>query len=75
MNHPIFLWYEEEYEVPNFKSVPSSYIGPPSNSGLQGPPFQPLNITYDPPTFAFDQPYKQTESKKQVTGKQAISSK
>ena len=26
----------------------SSNLGPPSNSGLQGPPFQPVNITYGP---------------------------
>ena len=25
-----------------------SYQVPPSNSGLQGPPFQPVNNTYDP---------------------------
>ena len=29
------------------RSPPSS-LGPLSNSGLQNPPFQPLNITYDP---------------------------
>ena len=40
-------WYEEGSEVPPFKSGPPSSLGPPSNSGLQGPPFQPLNITYD----------------------------
>ena len=27
---------------------PYSNLGPPSKSGLQGTPFQPLNITYDP---------------------------
>ena len=25
-----------------------SHQVPPSNSGLQGPPFQPVNNTYDP---------------------------
>ena len=32
------------------RGPPSSLAppSPPSNSGLQGPPFQPLNITYDP---------------------------
>ena len=39
-------------------------LSPPSNSGIRGPPFQSLNITYE-----FDQPYKQAESKMQVTGK------
>ena len=45
--------------------------GPPSNSGLQGLPFQAFNITHDPlrGTFEFDQPYTQTERKMQVTGK------
>ena len=31
-----------------FIKVSSSNLGPPSNSGLQGPPFQPVNITYGP---------------------------
>ena len=34
----IYSWYEEGSEAPRFKS------GPPSNSGLQGPPFQSLNL-------------------------------
>ena len=37
-----YPWYEEGSEVPPFK------LGPRSNPGLQGPPFQPFNITYDP---------------------------
>ena len=49
----------------NILFYPPSALGPPpSNSGLQGLPFQPLNITYE-----FDQPYKQAESKMQVAGK------
>ena len=58
--------------VPPFKSGPPSILGLPSNSGLQGFPFQLLNITYHPlkqfewrdrwETIGFDQPYKQTES-------------
>ena len=60
-----YSWYEEGSEIPPFKSVSPSTLGPPpSNSGIQGPPSQPLNITYE-----FDQPYKQAESKMQVTGK------
>ena len=27
---------------------PSSNLGPSTNPGLHGSPFQPLNITYDP---------------------------
>ena len=51
----------------------------PINSGLQDPPFQSLKITWFPKavlmvrsmcgTFTFNQPYKQTESKIQVTKK------
>ena len=60
-----YSWYKEGSEIPPpFKSVSPSTLGPPSNSGIQGPPFQPLNITYE-----FDQPYKQEESKMQATGK------
>ena len=36
-------WYEEGSGVPPFKF---------SNSGLQGPTYQPLNTTYDPPKTA-----------------------
>ena len=39
----LLTWYEEGSD-----SAPSSNLGPPSKSGLQGPAFQPLNITYDP---------------------------
>ena len=43
---------------------PPSNLGPSSNSGLQGPPFQPLNIIYETilmvrwmkATFELDQP-------------------
>ena len=61
------------------RSPPSSF-GPSNNSGYQGSPFQPFNITsksletvlmvkWMRDTFEFDQPYKQSESKMQVTGK------
>lgn len=40
----LYTWYEEESKVPHFKSGPES----PSNLVLQGPPFQPLNVTDDP---------------------------
>ena len=33
---------------PPFKPGSPSNLGPPSNSGLKGLLFQPLNITYDP---------------------------
>ena len=46
---------------PPFQISSSSSLGPPSNSGLQGPLFQNLNITYDL--------NKQAESKMQVIGK------
>ena len=37
-------WYEKGCEVAPFKSSPPSNLGAPSNSGLQHPLFQPLNI-------------------------------
>ena len=56
--------------IPLSNQLPSN-LGPPSNLGLQSPPFQSLNITYPlfPETFLmvrwmrgtfdFDQTYKQ----------------
>lgn len=40
-NRNTVTWHEGGFEAPPFIS------GPPSNSGLQGPPFQPVNNTYD----------------------------
>ena len=59
-----YSWYKEGSEIPPFQISFPLYFRSPSNSGIQGPPFQPLNITYE-----FDQPYKQEEIKMQVTGK------
>ena len=69
------LWYEVELEITSSRSGPPSNLSPPSNSELQGPPYQPLNITYDPLKLSqwWDgyiwETYKQTEHKMQVTGK------
>ena len=46
--YTLIPWYEEESEVPLFKSGPRSNLSLPSNSGLQGSTFQPSNIMYDP---------------------------
>ena len=41
-------WYQEESEASLFKSGRPSNLSLPNNLGLQGLPFQSLNITYDP---------------------------
>ena len=38
----LFTWYEEGSEVTH---PPPFHIRSPCNSGLRGPPFQPLNIS------------------------------
>ena len=63
---PNYSWYEEGSESPPPLSnqLPLYFRSAPVIQGSKVPPFQPINITYE-----FDQPYKQAESKMQVTGK------
>ena len=71
-------WYKEASEVPPFKPGSLSSLGPPGNSGLQGPHLSIFQYYIWPPeiilvvrwmgdTIEFDQSYKQAESKMQVT--------
>ena len=46
--HDHTTWYEEGSEIHPFKLGTPSDLGSSCNSGLQGSPFQSLNITYDP---------------------------
>ena len=55
-----YSWYEEGSEVSPFKSVPPSSLGPKGSKVI---PFSLSKL------HEFDQPYKQAESKMQVTGK------
>ena len=69
--------YEDGSEVFLFKSGSPISLSLPSNLGFQGPPFQPINILYDPRTspndemdeglIEFDPSYKETGNKMQVT--------
>ena len=64
INHDLMIAKLEAYRFSNNYRIKRGLRSPPfrirslSNSGLQGPS-----------TFEFDQPYKQTESKLQVTEK------
>ena len=76
----LYQWYEKGSDVPPFKSGPSSSLGPTVIQSFKVLPFilSILNI-WSPEkvvmvrkmkgTFEFDQQYKQTENKMQITFK------
>ena len=69
-------WYEEGSEVTPFKSGLLFNLDPPVIQGSKVPPLPPLRshetvlmLRWKRAKFEFDQPYKQTKCKLQITGK------